>query len=332
MIVVHPGDDDVKSIETTVDQIPLCIVGGLLIAGPVAQPGPFAGSVSAFNAVVVTALQLRAVNPNIDLIEFYPQSIALGIGDGVVLDLLVTVVIGGFKLDLKLNNFADVGGGVSDPLLSVFVPNQLAEIRAGDLVLVDDVNIGGVAGDGNSRVVALVDQVVAVVQTGEGNSGARNFFCFVYECKLAFFSQGTDHIGQISNDIAVLSVFVSYDLLGCFGVGEVFVGNGAIGIVSGNCAIFDTTIAGEHIVVDGCVIQGVRDGILDAVAVSISCVFIVGCVKNLVQLVAVAEGCVGNGNGALIGFCCECSYAQRQNHCQCQNDCKCSFHIGFPFF
>ena len=103
VVVIHPGDHDIKGIKTTVDHVPLSIVGAcLFFFGPSTKVLPLAGIMGACNAMVVTTIQLDAVNPNLYAVEFYPQSIALGIGDGVVLDLLLAVIVGGIELNLEV--------------------------------------------------------------------------------------------------------------------------------------------------------------------------------------------------------------------------------------
>ena len=299
VVVVHPGNHDVEGIKSTVNHVPLGIVSVCFLSlSPGAKVLPLAGVMSACNAMVVTTIQLLTVNINLYAVELYPKGIALGIGNSIVLDLLLAIIVGGIEPDLEVNNIANVCRGIYDPLLGFFIPKLLAEIRSGNLVLVNNLNIGSIAVDGNSSINTLVDQIITVGQIVEHQGFSS--CCFTLYCSKAI-RLAANHIGQVTNDVAVLS--------------PIFSGNGTGYCVINKVCIFGLAVCTKHIAEE--LVFG-SDAVGNSICVAV-CIGAISSIENLIQAVRIVNGSIGDGDGTGI-LSRKGGDAERKNHSQHHKD------------
>ena len=147
------------------DQVPLSTIGvaGRLAVGILLPAGakerPLVGVDGIVGTVVVALGQSLVADSDFDGVKLNPQRGALDISDGVVHDHIIAIIVGGVEGDFPIDDIADVSGAGFDPCIRVFVVNQLGERvpLVGLLVLVDDLGIGHIGGQSDSRSNTSVD-------------------------------------------------------------------------------------------------------------------------------------------------------------------------------
>ena len=298
-VVVDPRDNDIELIVAIVDQIPFGAARIRIRVIPIAEIAPLSGLCLGVNGTceeVITLSELVAADRNRNVNEFHPKRGALDILDSVILDQLLAVVVGSGKGDLELNDITDVCK-VTFGLAAV--EDNLIKVRAGDLVFVDDGDVGHIGGDGNGRGYASVNKIIAGGKIVENNGIALRENRFIGGSCCSKSVKICDH------------VFVRRGaLLGnCAGIGIIVK---VIVLSRAEHSIKELVGGIDSIGYDGVAVR-IKEGLTLAVSG-------IGCVKELIKIVGLTVGGVGDGNRT--GFCSEGSNADRKKHSQHEHNGK----------
>ena len=313
LVVFQPGNGDAELVVAQMHQVPLGIIAVSLCLGNiipavragvviVTQPQPGAIIGIAACRQIVTSGQFHAADKNLNAVEFSPDRITLFVVDLVVLDFLVTVVVGGSEGDLIGYLVADIGRvGIFPDGIAVLVNanlNLLVEVGSGLLVLIDHFNVGRVGVDRNRSAEGAGDQVVAVIQILE-----LNFLtCSLNRSRIGCVCTVCYKVSKVLDQLGIVNAFPLCDSTGVGVISEEGIG----------CRSVSTEECLEELVIG-----------LDAVCNRFSR-FAIGielkaCVENLVDCISLIDGCVRNGDRAGV-FGGKSRNAQGKNQSQHHQD------------